>query len=96
MKRPIGISIISYFYIWGAFILFITSIFYESHVNEIGISDRFIWFNSRTRTINESGCCLYNINYHLWIYEIKKMGILVNDCVFYSFWDYKSSADINL
>ncbi|MEC1375248.1 hypothetical protein P9D39_13155 [Heyndrickxia oleronia] len=41
MKRPIGISIISYYYIYGAFILFITSIFYESHINEIGISDRF-------------------------------------------------------
>ena len=41
MKRPIGISIISYYYIFGAFILFITSIFYESHINEIGISDRF-------------------------------------------------------
>ena len=41
MKRPLGVSIISYFYIFGAIILLITAVFYNADADSIGINDRF-------------------------------------------------------
>jgi hypothetical protein len=41
MKRPLGVSLISYFYIFGAIILLFTAIFYDADANSIGIADRF-------------------------------------------------------
>ncbi|MEC0275316.1 hypothetical protein [Peribacillus frigoritolerans] len=41
MKRPLGISLISYFYILGAILLLLTSIFYDPNANQIGIATRF-------------------------------------------------------
>jgi hypothetical protein len=41
MKRPIGISVISYFYIFGAIVLLFTAIFYNADANSIGIAERF-------------------------------------------------------
>jgi hypothetical protein len=41
MKRPLGISVISYFYIFGAIVLLFTAIFYNADANSIGIAERF-------------------------------------------------------
>ncbi|MED3986838.1 hypothetical protein P4646_22710 [Peribacillus simplex] len=41
MKRPLGVSLIGYFYIFGAVILLFTSIFYDSNANQIGLVTRF-------------------------------------------------------
>ncbi|MEY9973340.1 hypothetical protein ABH966_003724 [Lysinibacillus sp. RC46] len=41
MKRPLGVSLISYFYIFGAVVLIITAIFFNQDANEFGIADRF-------------------------------------------------------
>ncbi|ODG91245.1 hypothetical protein BED47_06165 [Gottfriedia luciferensis] len=41
MKKPLGISVISYFYIFGSIVLIISSIFYNATTNSIGIADRF-------------------------------------------------------
>lgn len=41
MKRPLGVNLISYFYIFGAMVLLFTAIFYNSDANSIGISERF-------------------------------------------------------
>lgn len=41
VKRPWGVSFISYFYIFGAIVLFVTSFFYDSAANQIGIATRF-------------------------------------------------------
>ncbi|MGE7601692.1 hypothetical protein ACQKL5_04210 [Peribacillus sp. NPDC097675] len=41
MTRPLGVSIISYFYIFGAIALLFTAIFYNADANSIGIADRF-------------------------------------------------------
>jgi hypothetical protein len=41
VKRPLGVTLISYFYIFGAFILLFTSIFYDANANQIGIAARF-------------------------------------------------------
>lgn len=41
MKRPLGVSLISYFYIFGAIVLLFTAIFYNAEANSIGISERF-------------------------------------------------------
>ncbi|WP_164670200.1 hypothetical protein [Virgibacillus doumboii] len=41
MKRPLGVSLISYFYIFGAIILLYTVIFYDVNADPIGIADRF-------------------------------------------------------
>jgi len=41
LKKPIGISVISYFYIFGSIILLISSIFYNATSNPIDIADRF-------------------------------------------------------
>ncbi|KAB2331586.1 hypothetical protein F7731_18610 [Cytobacillus depressus] len=41
MKRPLGVSFISYFYIFGAVVLIITAIFFNPDANEFGIADRF-------------------------------------------------------
>ncbi|MFC7786413.1 MULTISPECIES: hypothetical protein [unclassified Rossellomorea] len=41
MKRPIGVSIISYFYIFGAIVLLFTAIFYQAAADTISISERF-------------------------------------------------------
>lgn len=41
MKRPLGVSLISYFYIFGAFVLLFTAVFYNADANSIGIAERF-------------------------------------------------------
>ncbi|MGE8006979.1 hypothetical protein [Lysinibacillus sp. NPDC093216] len=41
MKRPLGVSLISCFYIFGAVVLIITAIFFNQDANEFGIADRF-------------------------------------------------------
>ncbi len=41
MKRPIGVSLISYFYIFGAMVLLFTAIFYNAEANSISIAERF-------------------------------------------------------
>lgn len=41
MKRPLGVSFISYFYIFGAVVLIFTAIFVNPDANEFGIADRF-------------------------------------------------------
>ena len=41
MKTPIGVTLISYFYLFGAGILVITAIFYDADANTIGMAERF-------------------------------------------------------
>ncbi|PFG14652.1 hypothetical protein [Bacillus sp. es.036] len=41
MKRPLGVTLISYFYLFGAVVLLITAIFYDAGANTIGIAERF-------------------------------------------------------
>lgn len=41
MKRPLGVSLISYFYIFGAVVLLFTAIFYNENADSIGIAERF-------------------------------------------------------
>lgn len=41
LKKPIGVSVISYFYIFGAIVLLFTSVFYNANANPIGIVERF-------------------------------------------------------
>ena len=41
LKRPFGVSFISYFYIFGACVLLFTSIFYDSGVNPFSVAERF-------------------------------------------------------
>ncbi|MGG1629717.1 hypothetical protein [Rossellomorea sp. NRS-1567] len=41
MKRPLGVSIISYFYIFGSIVLLFTAIFYQAGADTIGMSERF-------------------------------------------------------
>jgi len=41
LKRPIGVTLISYFYLFGAAVLFISAIFNDAGANTIGIAERF-------------------------------------------------------
>ncbi|MBD7945836.1 hypothetical protein H9650_17145 [Psychrobacillus sp. Sa2BUA9] len=41
MKRPLGVSFISYFYIFGAVVLIFTAVFINPDAEEFGIADRF-------------------------------------------------------
>ncbi|MGD6957392.1 hypothetical protein ACQCVM_07325 [Rossellomorea aquimaris] len=41
VKRPLGVSIIGYFYIFGSIVLLFTAIFYQAGADTIGISERF-------------------------------------------------------
>lgn len=41
MKRPLGVSIIGYFYVFGAVVLVFTAIFYQADPDAISISERF-------------------------------------------------------
>ncbi|CAH1056278.1 hypothetical protein [Paenibacillus pseudetheri] len=41
MKRPLGVTLISCFYIFGAAVLTVTAIFFNADADEIGIADRF-------------------------------------------------------
>lgn len=41
MKRPLGVSIIGYFYIFGAVVLLFTAMFYQADADTISISERF-------------------------------------------------------
>lgn len=41
MKRPFGVVIISFFYIFGAVVLIYSSIFYLPNVDQFGIAARF-------------------------------------------------------
>ncbi|KTD86745.1 hypothetical protein [Paenibacillus etheri] len=41
MKRPLGVTLISCFYIFGAVALIVTAIFFNADADEFGIADRF-------------------------------------------------------
>jgi hypothetical protein len=41
LRRPVGVSLISYFYLFGAIVLLFTCIFYDPHAESIGIAERF-------------------------------------------------------
>jgi CHASE2 domain-containing sensor protein len=41
MKRPLGVTFISYFYIFGSILLIVTAIGFNADANEFGIADRF-------------------------------------------------------
>jgi hypothetical protein len=41
VKRPLGVSLIGYFYIFGAFILLVTTLFFDDEANQVGIAARF-------------------------------------------------------
>jgi hypothetical protein len=41
VKRPLGVSIIGYFYIFGSIVLLFTAIFYQAGADTIGMSERF-------------------------------------------------------
>lgn len=41
MKRPLGVTLISYFYIFGALVLLFTAIFYQAEAQPISIAERF-------------------------------------------------------
>jgi hypothetical protein len=41
VKRPLGVSIISYFYLFGAIVLLFTAIFYQADADTFSISERF-------------------------------------------------------
>jgi len=41
VKRPLGVTLISYFYIFGAAVMIVTAIFINAEANEFGIADRF-------------------------------------------------------
>ncbi|MNC20770.1 hypothetical protein D3C75_687330 [compost metagenome] len=41
LNRPLGVTLISYFYIFGASVMIFTAIFYNAEANEFGIADRF-------------------------------------------------------
>lgn len=41
MKKPLGISLISYFYILGSLVLIVTAIFYDGDANPINIAMRY-------------------------------------------------------
>lgn len=41
MKRPLGVTLISCFYIFGAAVLIVTAVFFNADADEFGIADRF-------------------------------------------------------
>lgn len=41
MKRPLGVSLISYFYIFGVVVLIVTAMFFDTDANKLGMADRF-------------------------------------------------------
>lgn len=41
LKRPMGVSLIGYFYVFGALVLLFTAIFYQADADAISISERF-------------------------------------------------------
>ncbi|GAB6991049.1 hypothetical protein [Paenibacillus pini] len=41
MKRPLGVSLISYFYMFGAGVMILTAIFFNANADEFGIAERF-------------------------------------------------------
>ncbi|WP_044338616.1 hypothetical protein [Rossellomorea aquimaris] len=41
MNRPLGVSIIGYFYIFGSIVLLFTAIFYQADADTISMSERF-------------------------------------------------------
>ncbi|MEC0094257.1 hypothetical protein [Paenibacillus macquariensis] len=41
MRRPLGVSLISFFYFFGAILLLFTSVFYDANADAIGIAERF-------------------------------------------------------
>ncbi|WP_438317077.1 hypothetical protein [Sporosarcina sp. FA9] len=41
MKRPLGVSLISYFYLFGAVVLLFTAVFYNADADSTGIAERF-------------------------------------------------------
>ena len=81
MKRPLGVSFISYLYIFGAVVLIITAIFFNPDANEFGIADRFGLPNFPEQPFRII-LAVVSLYHYIWLYAFKKMGILVNDFIF--------------
>lgn len=41
MNRPLGVTLIGYFYMFGAAMLLVTAVLWQADASEIGLADRF-------------------------------------------------------
>ncbi|MGB8002392.1 MAG: hypothetical protein WCF60_20160 [Anaerobacillus sp.] len=51
MKRPRGVTLISFFYLFGGLVLLITGIFFDAGANTIGVAERFGLPNAPERLV---------------------------------------------
>lgn len=73
MKRPLGVSLISYFYIFGAIVLLFTAVFYDVNANAIGIAERFGLPNVPERLMRVF-VALFSLIMVYGYYRLKKWG----------------------
>ncbi|WP_226658999.1 hypothetical protein [Pseudalkalibacillus hwajinpoensis] len=76
MKRPLGVLLISYFYIFGAIILLFTGVFYNADANSIGIAERFGLPNAPERLIRGTLAAFSLVMVYGYI-RLKKWGFWV-------------------
>lgn len=76
MKRPLGVSLISYFYIFGAIVLLFTVIFYNADANSIGIAERFGLSNAHERLMRVV-VALFSLIMVYGYFRLKKWGFWV-------------------
>lgn len=41
MKRPLGVMLISYFYLFGTVVLIATALFFDANANDVSVAERF-------------------------------------------------------
>jgi hypothetical protein len=81
MKRPLGVSLISYFYILGSIALLFTSIFYNANADSISIAERFGFPNAPDRLMRII-VALFSLAIVYGYIRLKKWGFWL--MVFYS------------
>ncbi|OCA90480.1 hypothetical protein A8F94_00905 [Bacillus sp. FJAT-27225] len=78
MRRPLGVSLISFFYIFGAFILLVTTIFYNPNSNVIGIAERF-GLSALPEQLVRVIVALFSLGMVYGYFRLKKWGFWLMD-----------------
>lgn len=85
MKRPLGVTLISYFYIFGAIVLLSTAIFYDPNANVISIAER-IGLHSIPERIMRVILALFSLVMVYGYIQLKKWGfwIMITYSIFFA------------
>ncbi|MGP1908007.1 hypothetical protein ACTSEZ_07530 [Metabacillus sp. JX24] len=76
MRRPLGVSLISFFYVFGAVVLLFSVVFYNADANSISIAERFGLPNVAERLMRV-GVASFSLLMVYGYFRLKKWGFWI-------------------